>query len=159
MGSDAGAVVSSTLAVNGVSGLSVVDASVMPRLISRQHQRPDHYDRRESRRPDALDAAGSAGRVTVEPFTIPEHADEAAWVRSRVEDYRFFEEPAGHGWSAGVNRAYMEALRAYWLDHFDWPAAVARLNRHSHVRVRGSSPGIAFTPSTAVPPARTRAHC
>ncbi len=34
MGSDAAAVVDTTLAVRGVTGLRVADASVMPRLIS-----------------------------------------------------------------------------------------------------------------------------
>ncbi len=71
----------------------------------------------------------------VEPFTIPVHADEAAWVRDRVEGYRFFEEPAAGGWAYGANRDYMERLRRYWLDTFDWPAAVTRLNRHPHFRV------------------------
>ncbi len=68
-------------------------------------------------------------------FTIPADEAEAAWVRERVAAYRFFEEPEGTGWAHGANRAYMERLRAYWLDGFDWPAAVASLNRHPHVRV------------------------
>ena len=34
MGSDAGAVVDTTLRVRGVSGLRVIDASIMPRLVS-----------------------------------------------------------------------------------------------------------------------------
>ncbi len=65
----------------------------------------------------------------------PVHADEAAWIRDRVAGYRFFEEPTDAGWRYGANRDYMERLRAYWLDTFDWPAAVARLNRHPHFRV------------------------
>ncbi len=73
--------------------------------------------------------------MTVEPFTLPVHADEAAWIRERVAAYRFFEEPTNAGWDYGANRAYMVRLRDYWLDDFDWPAAVARLNRHPHVRV------------------------
>ncbi len=71
----------------------------------------------------------------IEPFIIPEHADEAAWVRERVAAFRFFEEPTDAGWRYGANRRYMQRLQRYWLDTFDWPAAVARLNRHPHVRV------------------------
>ena len=71
----------------------------------------------------------------IEPFTIPVHAEEAAWIRERVAAYRFFEEPTDAGWRYGANRDYMERLRGYWLDTFDWPAAVARLNRHPHFRV------------------------
>jgi microsomal epoxide hydrolase len=73
--------------------------------------------------------------MSVTPFEVPLLADEAAWIAGRVRDFRFFEEPEGAGWAHGANRDYMQRLRAYWLDGFDWPAAVARLNRHSHVRV------------------------
>ena len=73
--------------------------------------------------------------MTVEPFTIPVEPEEAAWIRRRVEEFRFFEEPVDAGWRYGANRAYLEALRDYWLTSFDWPAAVERLNRHPHVRV------------------------
>ena len=69
------------------------------------------------------------------PFAIPVHEDETAWILRRVADYRFFEEPTDAGWRYGANRAYMEALRDYWLTGFDWPAAVARLNRHPQARV------------------------
>lgn len=70
-----------------------------------------------------------------EKFAIPLNEAEAAWVRERVEAYRWFEEPADAGWSHGANRDYMERLRRYWLDTYDWPAAVAHLNRLPHVRV------------------------
>ena len=77
----------------------------------------------------------------VEPFVVPVHADEAAWIRNRVASYRFFEEPTGAGWQYGANRDYMERLRDHWLGSFDWPAAVAGLNRHPHVRVE-VAPGL-----------------
>ena len=70
----------------------------------------------------------------IEPFEIPVEAEEAEWVRRRVEAFRFFEAPEDAGWRYGANRAYLERLRDYWLTGFDWPAAVARLNRHPHVR-------------------------
>lgn len=73
--------------------------------------------------------------MSATPFSVPVQSDEAAWIERRVREFRFFEEPEGAGWAHGANRDYMERLRAYWLDGFDWPAAVARLNRHSHVRV------------------------
>ncbi len=71
----------------------------------------------------------------IEPYTLPVNADEASWVRERVAGYRVFEEPADAGWDYGANRGYMMRLRDYWLDAFDWPAAVAGLNRHPHFRV------------------------
>ena len=73
--------------------------------------------------------------MTGTPFTIPENEAEVAWVRERVAAYRFFEEPEGAGWQHGANRSYMERLRAYWLESYDWPAAVAQLNRLPHIRI------------------------
>jgi microsomal epoxide hydrolase len=73
--------------------------------------------------------------MTITPFTIPVNEAEAAWVRARVEAFRPFPEPLGHGWEHGANAAYMGRLRDHWLNRFDWPAAVARLNRLPHVRV------------------------
>ena len=81
--------------------------------------------------------------MSVTPFTIPVEPLEVALIRSRVGAFRFFEEPenagqpdgVNHSWSHGVNRDYMERLRTYWLENFDWPAAVAHLNRHPQVRV------------------------
>jgi len=77
--------------------------------------------------------------MKITPFTLPIAEAEAAWVRDRVAGFRFFEEPTEAGWEYGASRAYMERLRAYWLDSFDWPAAVASLNRHRHQRVEVES--------------------
>jgi microsomal epoxide hydrolase len=71
----------------------------------------------------------------VEPFTVPVNETEAHWVRDRVDAFRFFEEPTDAGWDYGANRSYLETLRRYWLDDFNWPAAVAHLNRLPHSRV------------------------
>ncbi len=68
-------------------------------------------------------------------FEIPVEPLEMALIRQRVGAFRFFEEPEAAGWKHGANRDYMERLRTYWLESFDWPAAVAQLNRHPQVRV------------------------
>ncbi len=73
--------------------------------------------------------------MTATPFTIPVNPEETAWIRDRVAAFRFFEEPEGAGWAHGANRAYMQRLRDHWLNGFDWPAAVANLNRLPHFRV------------------------
>ena len=73
-------------------------------------------------------------------FEIPVNSLEMALVRSRVGAFRFFEEPEQAGWKHGANRDYMERLRTYWLEHYDWPAAVAQLNRLPHVRMDVGTP-------------------
>jgi pimeloyl-ACP methyl ester carboxylesterase len=73
--------------------------------------------------------------MSVTPFDIPANLEEVAWIRQRVEAFRFFEEPDGHQWEHGANRAYMERLRHHWLTRHDWAATVARLNRFPNFRV------------------------
>jgi microsomal epoxide hydrolase len=81
--------------------------------------------------------------MSIEPFAVPVAAEEADWIRRRVEEFRFFEEPTDAGWAYGANRDYLERLRQHWLTRFDWPAAVARLDRHPHFRVE-VEPGLSL---------------
>jgi microsomal epoxide hydrolase len=73
--------------------------------------------------------------MSMVPFEIPAEPQEVAWIRRRVEDFRFFEEPEGHRWEHGANRGYMERLRERWLTGYDWEACVARLNGFPNLRV------------------------
>lgn len=73
--------------------------------------------------------------MKAEPFAIPVNEAEVDWIHRRVAEFRFFEEPEGHGWEHGANRAYMQRLHDHWLCAHDWPATVRRLNRFPHVRV------------------------
>lgn len=68
----------------------------------------------------------------IRSFTIPKNQTEVDWIRRRVEEFRFFEEPDDRGWAHGASRAYMKKLRDYWLNAYDWPATVQRLNRLPH---------------------------
>ncbi|WP_199555889.1 epoxide hydrolase family protein [Sandaracinobacteroides hominis] len=73
--------------------------------------------------------------MSVVQFEIPVEREEVQWIRRRVEEFRFFEEPEGHQWEHGANRAYMERLREHWLTGYDWEATVARLNAFANFRV------------------------
>lgn len=73
--------------------------------------------------------------MSITPFTIPVNEAETQWIRRRVEEWRPFPEPEGHGWEHGANMAYMLRLRERWLEGYDWRGAVAHLNRLPHVRV------------------------
>jgi microsomal epoxide hydrolase len=86
--------------------------------------------------------------TTAVPFEIPVNPLEMALVRSRVGAFRFFEEPedatqgpVNHSWKHGANRDYMERLRTYWIESYNWPDAVAHLNRLPHIRVDVAPPG------------------
>ncbi len=67
--------------------------------------------------------------TTPTPFRIHVPDTTLERIMARVRDYEWHEMPANGGWAYGANLDYMRALCAYWLDHYDWRAAEAALNR------------------------------
>jgi pimeloyl-ACP methyl ester carboxylesterase len=70
--------------------------------------------------------------MSVTPFIVPDHPQEAAWVRERVAAWRPFEEPENAGWAYGANHDYLKRLRAHWLNAYDWTGKVAQINAEPH---------------------------
>ena len=58
-------------------------------------------------------------------------------IRERVAAYRWFPAPANEtGWEYGMSTTVLQQLQAYWLEHYDWRAAEAELNRHPQFKTR-----------------------
>jgi microsomal epoxide hydrolase len=67
-----------------------------------------------------------------EPFQIHVADEVLSDLRERLARTRYPDQMEGVGWDYGTERAYLEALCAYWRDKFDWRAQEARLNAWPH---------------------------
>ena len=75
------------------------------------------------------------GMIAAEPFRIDVSDAVLGDLSARLALTRFPEtEPAGAAWAAGVPRAYMRNVVAFWRDDYDWRHWEARLNRFPQFR-------------------------
>ncbi|MEO9213625.1 MAG: epoxide hydrolase family protein [Caulobacteraceae bacterium] len=66
----------------------------------------------------------------IQPFTVNWTAEAVGEVLDRVRSYPWPPIPAVEdGWAYGCDGAFLQGLCDYWLDGYDWRAAVADLNR------------------------------
>ena len=69
--------------------------------------------------------------TSIRPFQIHVPDETLADIRARVAAFPWHEMPDDGGWEYGANLDYMKELCAYWVDHFDWRAHEAALNKFS----------------------------
>lgn len=86
------------------------------------------------------------------PLTVVWPEDQRERVTAALCQSELPPAPEGSGWTYGCDRDYLAELREYWLERFDWDAAVARLNAYPqyvvdidgldihYVHVRGEGP-------------------
>ena len=70
----------------------------------------------------------------IRPFTIEISDEVLEDLNDRLARSRLPDQISGTGWDYGTNRAYVEALLAYWQDGFDWRAQERRLNEFDHFK-------------------------
>lgn len=63
------------------------------------------------------------------PFQVDWTADAVEPVLDRVRAYRFPPAPDGEGWRYGCDAGFLREFCGFWIDGYDWRAAVERLNR------------------------------
>ena len=63
------------------------------------------------------------------PFAVDWTADAVGTVLDRVRAYRFPPVAADEGWKRGCDATFLRSFCDWWIDGYDWRAAVARLNR------------------------------
>ena len=64
----------------------------------------------------------------VRPFEIEIPDSALADLRARLALTRFPEKETPVDWTQGVPLAYMQEIRTYWADRYDWRKTEARLN-------------------------------
>ncbi len=69
------------------------------------------------------------------PFTLSLPPARLNRIQERVAAFDWDDFPDAGQWSAGMDKAEMRRIAAYWLDGFDWAAQEERINRQSHFRV------------------------
>lgn len=65
----------------------------------------------------------------VQAFSVAWTEAEIDALKRRVADCQLPPAPEGAGWTLGCDRDFLEAFRDYWLNGYDWRAAMADLNR------------------------------
>lgn len=78
----------------------------------------------------------------VTPFEHRADERDLEELRRRLRATIWPDEPAGLGWSAGVDLTALRDLCAYWADGFDWRAAEERLNRLPRFRTSFDGLGV-----------------
>ena len=63
------------------------------------------------------------------PFQVEWREQDVARVLQRVRDCRLPPVMPGAGWHYGCDGDFLDQLQKYWVEGFDWRAAVANLNR------------------------------
>lgn len=88
--------------------------------------------------------SGGSPPFRAEPFCL--HVDAAVLddLRARVRRARLPEPAPGQPWAQGADRAWLEALLAYWADEFDWPGAERKLNSFAQFRARVGDADVHF---------------
>ncbi|MBD8561828.1 epoxide hydrolase [Pseudomonas fluorescens] len=87
------------------------------------------------------------------PFLVQWSEEQIAQLRQRLRGTSLPQAPADSGWEFGADFRFMETLRHYWNEDYDWRIAMAKLNRYPQfittidglnihfVHVRGESKG------------------
>jgi pimeloyl-ACP methyl ester carboxylesterase len=70
----------------------------------------------------------------MQPFQVDWSEHDVARVLQRVRDCRLPPAMPGTGWAYGCDSDFIARLQQYWVEGFDWRAAVARLNRFPQFR-------------------------
>jgi pimeloyl-ACP methyl ester carboxylesterase len=63
------------------------------------------------------------------PFTIDVASSDIEDLKARLRLTRFPDKETPEDWSQGIPLAYMQEIKAYWQNQYDWPARQALLNR------------------------------
>ena len=77
-------------------------------------------------------SAAGAAQNGIEPFEIRVSDAELDDLHRRLSNVRWPPDPPGEAWALGTDRAYLEALIAYWRDDYDWRVHEAALNTFDH---------------------------
>jgi pimeloyl-ACP methyl ester carboxylesterase len=77
----------------------------------------------------------------MQSFSANTSPAELVDLRDRLRRTRFIEQPTAEGWAAGIPTDYLQRLVEYWIDGFDWPAQLERLNAYPQftASVRGTT--------------------
>jgi microsomal epoxide hydrolase len=81
------------------------------------------------RAPRAASSQSGSGSAAVVPYKIRVPDAVLTDLKQRLSRTRPADEFPDAGWDYGTNRAYLDALMAYWRDKFDWRAQERRWNQ------------------------------
>ncbi|MFN3237621.1 MAG: epoxide hydrolase family protein, partial [Pseudomonadales bacterium] len=65
----------------------------------------------------------------ITPFAIDVASSDIDDLKARLALTRFPDRETPEDWSQGIPLAYMQEIKAYWQNQYDWPARQALLNR------------------------------
>ncbi len=65
----------------------------------------------------------------IREYTIETSSDELEDLKTRLKLTRFPDKETPNDWTQGTPLAYMEQIRDYWLNDYDWPTRLAKINQ------------------------------